>query len=156
MHVLRREHICSSVTKLYPIFSVIFREVFLCNFRPGQGQREFLVLERTAGIIQGTVCLQNVCAVFSFLSLKTDINWSQMLPVKCHWKFLLAPTSNRLCYIWPSRSWEPPCWMNKDAGKYALFHWSILSMKFANISSCILLSVCYMCRLATDINRRYG
>jgi hypothetical protein len=137
-------------------FPLYFASFFLCTFRPRQGQREFLVLERTAGIIQGTVCLQNVCVVFSFFSLKTDTNWSQILPVKCHWKFLLAPTSNRLCCIWPIRSWEPPCWMDKDAGKYILLHWSILSMKFANISSCILLSVWYMYRLETDINCRYG
>lgn len=54
--------------------SIIFRECFLCTFRPGQVQREFLVLETTVGIRHGTVCLQNVCAVFSFFSLKIDTN----------------------------------------------------------------------------------
>ena len=61
IHVLRREHICSYVTKLYPIFSVTFRKCVLCALRPGQGQRELLVLVKTVGIRHGTVCLPKVC-----------------------------------------------------------------------------------------------
>jgi hypothetical protein len=52
----------------------MFVRYVLCTFRPGQGQREFLVLETTVGIRHGTVCLQIVFAEFSFLNLKIDTN----------------------------------------------------------------------------------